>query len=331
MEITISFIIIIVNIILAALIAAYLKNRIISLFEHKYGNKNPKNTNILKPVANALKLLIKEDLAPKSRKKILYFLAPLIVFCPIVTAFALIPLNSGTPLLNIDASAILFLALVSIPVAGVFFAGYSSSNKGAFISSIRSIILTSSFQIPIGISILGVSFLSNSLAINDIIMTQNTTAGLFGWHFIPQILSCIIFFICTLMILNCGPFNITEGENQLTSSYTAEYSGSKLAVFHLAKYALLFAISLFFICLFFGGYLSPFGTYVLPDFLVSFEQIFWLILKTFLVILSIFLIEITLPKLSYERVLNFSFKILMPLSLINLNITIFIGYFLGSN
>ena len=99
----------------------------------------------------------------------------------------------------------------------------------------------------------------------------------------------------------------------------------------ISMFALLFLMSLFFVSIFFGGYLSPFGTYILPTFLVPFEQIFWFILKTFLVILCIFTVELTLPKLSYERILSFSYKVLLPLSIINLNISILIKYFINSN
>lgn len=324
-EIIISFIIIIFFIILGVFISAYLENRTLTLFEQKTSSKQ---NSFLKPIADALKFLIQEDLSPKTRRKFLYFIAPLVVFCPVITAFCLIPINNGkAPLLSIAPSAILFLALISIPVIGAFFAGFSSNNDAARTSSIKSIIQYISFEIPMGISILAAAFLAGSLDINDIIMTQNGSAGLFSWNFIPQIIGCIIFFICSMMLLDCAPFCITKSENESAAGYTAEYSGGKLALFCLSEYALLFLISMFFVCLFFGGYLSPFGTYVLPDFLVFVEQTFWLILKTFCVIFFIFLIRTTLPRLSYERILDFSYKILLPLALINLNIAIIIGYF----
>ena len=139
-----------------------------------------------------------------------------------------------------------------------------------------------------------------------------------------------VFFISSLALLNRTPFDLSEAESELVSGYNIEYSGMKFALFFIAEYALLFLVSIIFVSLFFGGYLNPFGTYVLPENLLPLEQTFWLLIKTFIVILFIILIRAALPRMRYDRLLEFSYKVLLPLSLINLNAAILILYFKGS-
>ena len=329
MEILIYFTITIIIVTLAVLMLIYLERRILALFTLRFGPNRVGYEGILQTVADTIKLLQKEDCTPKSRKKVLFFIAPFILFCPVLTAYCLLPFNSFFIQSNMAPSIVLFTALVSIPVVGVFLAGFASNNKYGLLGATRSIIQAVSFEIPIGISILAITFMAGSLNINEIIQAQSGGLGLFGWFFIPQILGCIVFFICTLALLNRTPFDLSEAESELTAGYITEYSGIKFALFFFAEYALLFLISAIFVCLFFGGYLSPFGAYILPDFLISVEQTFWLIFKIFFVILFKILIRTTMARLRYDKVLEFSYKILLPLSLINLNIAVLIQYLIG--
>lgn len=326
----ICFIITIIFATIMVLLLIYLERRILALFTLRFGPNRVGYEGILQTFADAIKLLLKEDCAPKTRKKVFFFMAPFIVLCPVVTAFCLLPFNNFYIQSNIEPSIILLMALASIPVIGVFLAGFSSNNKYGLIGAARSIIQAVSFEIPIGVSILAITFMTGSLNINDIIQSQSSNLGLFGWHFIPQIIGCIVFFISALALLNRTPFDLSEAESELVAGYATEYSGIKFALFFFSEYLLLFLISVLFVCLFFGGYLSPFGTYVLPESLIFIEQIFWLILKTFFIIFFIFLIRAALPRLRYDRVLEFSYKILLPLSLINLNIAVLIQYFMGA-
>ena len=166
--------------------------------------------------------------------------------------------------------------------------------------------------------------------INEIIISQNSTGWLFGWNFLPLFIGAFVFFICALALLNRTPFDLSEAESELVCGYNTEYSGIKFALFFMTEYALLLLVSMFFASLFFGGYLSPFGTYILPENLVFLEQTFWLLLKTFITILLIILIRASLPRLRYDRLLKFSYLVLLPLSLINLNISILVLYFRGN-
>ncbi len=326
MEILINFIITMIIIISVVFILAYLEKRFSALFALQ--TDSPASV-LLQDAACMLKLLIKEDYSPKKGRKILYFTAPLTIFCAVTTAFCLIPLGGFYAVSDSFPSAVLFIALLLIPAAAVLQAGYSSGRE-PLISAIRMTSNLFGYGIPVIISILAVSFMAGSLNINAIVREQSSSSGLFGWYFIPQIIGCIVFFICAIVLLNHTSVNFSKTKNTLISDYTAKYSGLKYLLFVFSGYALALLISAFFVCVYFGGNLSPFGAYILPDFLIPLEQGFWFILKIFLAIFFIILTKISLPKPNHERFLEFSYKILIPLSLINLNITILIRYLAGA-
>lgn len=328
----IYFIITAILVIIGILALVYVERRVLALFALRYGPNRVGYRGILQTLADALKLLQKEDSAPSKRRKILFFIAPFVVFCPILCAFCLIPsADFGTPegFSPIAPTVTLILGLVSIPVIGTFLAGFSSNNKYALLGAMRSIIQVISAEIPIGISILAVTFMAGSLNLNEIIQAQSTSHGLFGWYFIPLFIGMAVFFVSSLALLNRTPFDLKDAASELVSGYNVEYSGIKFALFYMAEYALLILVSTVFVCLFFGGYLSPVGRFLLPAQIAPIEAVFWLFLKTFLVILFIILIRASLPRARYDRLLTFSYKILLPLALINLNIAVIIQYFAG--
>lgn len=331
----IYFIIVISLVLIGILALVYAERRILALFTLRYGPNRVGYQGILQTLADAIKLLQKEDSAPSNRRRVLFFIAPFIVFCPVLCAFCLIPMadfpahswflaqNSAMP------TIILILGLVSIPVIGTFLACFSSNNKYALIGAVRGITQAISSEIPIGVCVLAVTFMAGSLNLNEIIQAQSGSWGLFGWYFIPQIVGAVVFFTSSLALLGRTPFDLQEAESELVSGYNVEYSGMKFALFYMGEYALLILISAIFVSLFFGGYLSPFGKFILPAQIAFLEAFFWLLLKMFVIIFFIILIRASLPRLRYDRLLTFSYKILLPLSLINLNIAVIIQYFTG--
>lgn len=313
----------------AVLFLAYLERRVLALFTLRFGPNRVGKEGILQPVADAIKLLLKSNSTPKGCRKFLFFIAPVVMFCPVLTAFCLIPFNDFLLQTNFNISLVLFSALVSIPIIGVFLAGFSSNNKYSLIGAVRSIAQALSFEIPMSMCILSVSYTAGSLNINEIIQAQSSAQGLLGWFFLPLFIGTVVFFISSLALLSRTPFDFSKAESELVSGYNVEYSGMKLALFFITEYALLFLVSIIFVSLFFGGYLNPLGTYILPENFLVLEQTLWLLIKTFIVILFIILIRAALPRVRYDRLLEFSYKILLPLSLINLNAAILILYFKG--
>ncbi len=314
------------------------------LFERKYlafftRRKGPDRVGLygcLQTAADGIKILFKENILPKNADKFIYFTAPVIVFAPVMTVYLLIPFSQDVIPYSSNTGILLFLAILSLPVIGVIFAGYSSGNKYSLIGGIRSCIQAVSAEIPLFMVLAGIIILSNSMNLNDIVILQKNSV--FNWNIFPSFLGFIIFFVCSLITLNRIPFDFPEAESELAEGYNCEYSGMKFAMFFLGEYALTFIFSAFTACLFLGGYNSPFGCY-LSDFLnfplitgeilKNLEQFFWLILKSFVLILITMWIRAAYPRFRTDKTLELCWYIFIPLALFNLMVICFIQYFRG--
>ncbi len=322
----ISFLLVAVFLVFVVIILVLAERKILARFTVRKGPNRVGFGGCLQTVADAIKLLLKEDIIPIGANKILFSLAPILVFAPIMFVWYLIPFNSRFVVFNSAVGVLIFMAFLSFPILGVLLAGYSSNNKYSLIGAMRSCIQTISYELPLFMSVLSIVVLAGSLNINSIILSQSSSSGLFGWYFISSLLGLMVFFVSSLAQMNRTPFDLPEAESELVCGYNTEYSGMKFAMFFLGEYAETFIISVFLVCLFFGGYLSPFGTYiaenfslnyVLTQFLVYLEQTFWLILKTSIVILLIIWVRATLPRLRSDQLTEFAWKILLPISIVN--------------
>ena len=293
---------------------------------------------IMQTLADAFKLLIKENITPSKADRFLFNLAPILVFIPVMTALCIIPYSSEFTFVNSSTNVILYLILVAFPVLGVFIAGWASNNKYSLMGAVRGIAQVLSYEIPITFVVLSVVILASSMNMTGIIFTQYSKSGIMGWYCFPCFMGFIIMFICMLAELNRCPFDLPEAESELICGYNTEYSGMRFALFYLSEYALLFANALFISILFLGGYLSPFGMYLTQLFFgytqfaaiaVYFEQVFWLILKSCFIIFLVIWIRATLPRLASFDLLKFSWAVLLPLSIFNLFIMIIFKYMTG--
>ncbi len=296
---------------------------------------------LLEPFADIIKFFTKKAPAQNSENKFLFIIASIIAICPIITAFCLVPFFDITANFQANRTAYVYQAgftanillltgLIFIPAIGTFLADFSDKNKLLFIHGIQALTQTSSTLIPIITSILAVSYLAGSLNTNKIILAQSSHSGVFGWYFIPLIIGAIVFFVSALILLNGHNFNHLKSENATHPCFSIGYLGAKHLPFKACGYLQLFFVSIIFVSLFFGGYLNPFGTYVLPENFRHFEQIFWLLTKTFVAIFCFILINTTLPKAKCDKLLGVLYKVLLPLSLINSNVAILILYFTGN-
>ncbi len=295
---------------------------------------------LLQTIADAIKLLCKEDIMPSKANKILFTIGPMIFFVPVMVIYGLLPYTSDLQAINIAIGLFAVIALSSIGTLGIVISGWASNNKYSLIGAMRSAAQAISYEIPLVISALGVIVLSESMNLQKIVVSQATGLGLFGWNIWPAIIGFIVFFICTIAEINRVPFDLPEAESELVSGYNTEYTGMKFALFFLAEYAALFAICTLSAVLFLGGYLSPFGdyisnilfnTFVNADVLKAFvhlEQGFWIIAKTYFLIFIIMWIRATLPRLRADQLMAFSWKFLLPLSLVNLLFVSLYKYFL---
>lgn len=332
----ICFVFISLLMILAVLFLVLFERKYLAFFTRRKGPNRVGLYGCLQTVADGIKILFKENIMPKNADKFIYFVAPIIVFAPILTVYSLIPFSSDINSYKSDIGILLFMAILSLPIAGILFAGYSSGNKYSLIGGMRSCIQAISSEIPIFLTIAGIVILTGSMNLSEIVKAQHSFSQ---WNIFPSILGFIIFFICSLITLNRIPFDFPEAESELVAGYNSEYSGMKFAMFFLGEYALTFIFSAYTATLFLGGYNSPFGFYIADFFdltlitgeiIRNIEQFFWLILKTFFLILIIMWIRAAYPRFKTEKTLELCWYIFIPLTIFNLFVLCIVQYFRGS-
>ena len=294
---------------------------------------------VLQTLADAFKLLLKENVTPNKVDRFLFNLSPILVFIPVMTAACIVPYCSEFTFVNTSTNVILFIILVAFPILSLFLGGWASNNKYSLLGAARGIAQVLSYEIPMTFIVLSVVVMASSMNMTGIMLAQHSVNGMAGWFFIPGFIGFVIMFICLLAELNRCPFDLPEAESELICGYNTEYSGMRFALFYLSEYTLLFVCSIFLSILFLGGYLSPFGIYLsylffddssLASIMVYFEQVFWLMLKAGLIIFVIIWIRATMPRLASFDLLKFSWAFLIPLSVFNLFFVVLIKYFGGA-
>lgn len=293
---------------------------------------------LLQTVADGVKLLFKEDIMMPHQDKFLFSMAPIIFFAPTFVIYALIPFTNKLLGINLVLGLLFVFALSSLSVVGIVLAGWGSNNKYSLLGGMRSAAQAISYEIPLVLSAMGVALAAGTLNIREIVETQNAGGfGLFSWYWISILpMSFLIFWISSIAEVNRIPFDLPEAESELVSGYNTEYSGMKFALFFLAEYASLFGMSALMVVLFFGGYYSPIGGLLLDKIfhikdpmLLQLEMATWMILKTYVFIGMAMLIRGTLPRLKPDQLMGFSWKFLIPLSLVNIFLIAFIKLFGG--
>lgn len=321
----IPFCVIAAALIIAVLILVLAERKLLGFFTQRKGPNRVGFWGVLQTLADAFKLLCKENITPKGVDRFLFNLAPVIIFIPVMTALGIIPYSAEFTFVNTQTNVILYLILAAFPVFSIFLAGWASNNKYSLLGAMRSISQVLSYELPITFVILSVAALASSINLTGITLAQFSKWGIFGWFIFPCLPGFIIMFISVLAELNRCPFDLPEAESELVCGYNTEYSGMRFALFYLGEYAMMFANSMFISVLFLGGYLPPFGKYLFSSsFLIYFEQAFWLFLKAGFIIFIMIWIRATLPRLAAFDLLKFSWAVLLPLSIINLFIAVLI-------
>ncbi len=325
------FCIVAIVLILVVLFLVLLERKILALFTQRKGPNRVGPWGMFQTIADAIKLLCKENIIPNNAERFMFNLAPLIAFVPVMVIWGLIPFSSEFDFISYSISALLFVTIASIPILGILMAGYASNNKYSLIGAVRSVAQAISYELPIIFVLLSVVVLSSSLNLKQIVFEQMNYGAFYtpicGYFIFPAFLGFIIFFICSVAELNRCPFDLPEAESELVSGYNTEYSGMKFAFFFLAEYAMMFIMCAFIAALFLGGFLSPFGFYIsdklitnqyIANIFVYFEQVFWIFIKTFFLIFCMMWVRATLPRLKSSQLTSFAWKFLLPLSFLNL-------------
>ena len=296
---------VLIFVVVNALLLTWAERKVAGRMQRRIGPKEVGPFGLIQPIADALKLLGKEILTPRQVEKPLYYLAPTLVFIPVLVSFIVIPFDASLQVRDINVGILVILAFSSLSVLSILFAGWGSNNKYALIGSIRSVAQNVAYEIPLLLSLLPVIMMTNSLSLKEIVEAQKNS-----WFVFWQPLAFIIYFIAGVAETNRTPFDLPEAESELVAGYHTEYSGMRFALFFLAEYTNIFIVSAIAVTFFLGGYQGPF----LPG-------IVWFLIKSYLLVFVIIWLRWTFPRVRFDQLLNFSWKVLIPLTFINLLVT----------
>ncbi|TVZ28643.1 NADH-quinone oxidoreductase subunit H [Gillisia sp. Hel_I_86] len=284
----------------------WVERRMLALWQDRYGPNRTGPFGLLQVAADMIKIFFKEDWVPPFADKKVFILAPGIIMAAILLGFAVIPFAPGILVADLNIGLLFFLAMSSLGAYSVVLGGWASNNKYSLLGAIRGSAQMISYEVFMGLSLMGVVIMAGSFNMTDIVLAQKG-----GWFVIPQFLGFVIFFIAGIAETHRLPFDIPEAESELVAGYHSEYSGMKFGMFFVGEYLGITFISALTTTLFFGGWLG-FG--FLPP-------VLWFLIKTFVFILFFVLLRAALPRPRYDQLMSFGWKILLPLSLLNLLVT----------
>lgn len=284
---------------------SFIERRLLALFQNRYGPNRVGWNGSLQLFADFIKMMFKEDWIPPFSDPFIFVLAPSIAFIISLINIAIIPFTNTGVILDSNIGILFFIMISSLSVYSILFAGWSSNNKYALIGAIRSTAQTLSYEIFLGLSLMGVVAKSGSFNLSDIVENQR-----YLWNVIPQFLGFITFFISGIALCHRHPFDQPESEQELSGGYHIEYSGMKFSLFFISEYVNIISVSSLIVTLFFGGWMGP-----------GFLPIIWFIGKTFVFVILFILIRASLPRPRYDHVLSIGWKLLFPITLLNLVVT----------
>lgn len=322
-------IIIFVALLLVILALVLFERKLLGWFTQRKGPNRVGLWGVLQTIADAFKLLCKENITPAGADRFLFNFAPIIIFIPVMLALGLIPFSSEFTFMNFQTNILIYAIVATFPVLSILLAGWASNNKYSLMGAMRNVAQILAYELPIAFTILSVIVLASSMNLTQITLAQSSKIGALGWFCIPCIIGLVIMFICTLAELNRCPFDLPEAESELICGYNTEYSGMRFALFYLSEYGMLFANALLITVLFLGGFLSPLGRYLTSGFWIYFEQAFWLFFKSFFIIFIMIWVRATLPRMASFDLLKFSWAVLLPVSILNLFFMVILKYIGG--
>lgn len=294
------------TVIVVAAMLIWVERRLLSLWQERLGPNRVGPFGLLQVVADMIKIFTKEDWVPPFADKFSFVLAPAIIMVVILLSFAVIPFAPGVGVIDSNIGVLFVLAMASIGAYSVMLGGLSSDNKYALLGSLRAAAQMVSYEVFMGISLLGVVALSGSFNLRDIVLAQSD-----GWYVIPQFVGFVIFLIAGIAESHRLPFDIPEAEQEICAGYHTEYSGMKFGMFFVGEYLGLVLISSLITVLFFGGWLGP--SFLPP--------IVWFALKAFSFIAFFILLRAAIPRPRYDQLMSYGWLFLLPVSLVNLLIT----------
>ena len=305
----------------------YTERRVSAFVQNRIGPNRVGPAGLLQPIVDAVKLLLKEDIVPDKANKFIHSLAPAISMIVALSTFAVIPFGDKIVLFgkeislqiaNVNIGILYILALVSLGVYGVTLSGWSSNNKYSLLGGLRSSAQMISYELSMGLAVLGVILINGSFQLDTFVQNQFD----WRWNIVFQPVGFMIFFIAAFAETNRTPFDLPEAEQELVGGYHTEYSSMKFALFFLAEYANVIVSSAVIVTLFLGGWQFPYlQTFGLPEFWVSILQVLTFCVKVAMIVFFFIWIRWTLPRFKYNQLMNLGWKVMLPLALLNLIVT----------
>jgi NADH-quinone oxidoreductase subunit H len=281
------------------------ERRLLALFQDRYGPNRVGPFGLLQPVADAIKMFMKDDWVPPFADRLVFVAAPAIVMVSVLMSFAVIALAPGIVVADLHVGLLFILAMSSLAVYSVALGGWSSNNKYSLLGGMRAAAQMLSYEVFMGLSLMGVVMLAGSFSLSRIVEAQRHL-----WFCVPQIVGLIVFAVAGLAETRRLPFDLPEAESELVAGFHSEYSGMKFGMFFIGEYLGISMISALIVTLFFGGWLGP----VLPP-------LVWFLLKTVVVIGGFFLVRAALPRVRYDQLMALGWRVMLPLALLNVLVT----------
>lgn len=290
----------------------FIERKVLGYMQDRVGPNRVGPYGLLQPLADGIKLLMKEIIIPTGSNKFLFVAAPVLALAPALAAWAVVPFADGMTLANVNAGLLYILAMTSLGVYGIIIAGWASNSKYAFLGAIRSAAQIVSYELAMGFALVCVLLAAQSMNLGDIVRGQQNGYGLLGWYFIPLFPMFVVYFIAGVAETNRAPFDLAEDESVIVAGFHTEYSGMGFALFFLAEYANMILIAALTSVLFLGGWLSPID-------IAPFNQIpglFWMLGKMSFILFLFLWLRATFPRYRYDQLMRLGWKILIPLTLV---------------
>ena len=302
--------IIIIVVVMAAVLTVsagliWLERRLLALWQDRCGPNRVGPFGLMQVMADMIKIFFKEDWIPPFADRPVFVIAPALLVVTVLMSFAVVPFAPGVVVSDLNVGLLFFLAMTALGVYGIALGGWSSNNKYALLGAIRATAQMLSYEVFMGLALMGVVILAGSFNLSQIVTAQKNL-----WFCIPQFPGLVIFIIAGFAETHRLPFDLPEAESELIAGFHSEYSGMKFGMFFVGEYLGITLISAMIVTFFFGGWLGP----VLPP-------VVWFVIKTFVFICGFILLRASLPRPRYDQLMSFAWKVLLPLALLNLVVT----------
>ena len=298
-------VVILLAVVVSGALLSMIERRLLALWQDRYGPNRVGPFGLLQIAADMLKIFFKEDWIPPFADRTFFVLAPAIAMASLLLSFMVIPITPGWGVADLNIGILFFFAMAGINVYAVLFAGWASGNKYALLGALRASAQTLSYEVFMGLAVMGIVAMTGSFNMRDIVNAQENV-----WFIIPQFFGFCTFVIAGIAVTHRHPFDQPEAEQELADGYHIEYSGMKWGMFFVGEYIGIVLISALLVTLFFGGWHGP----LLPP-------IVWFLLKTVFFVILFVLLRAALPRPRYDKVMSFGWKVCLPLTLVNLLIT----------